>query len=111
MRSAVVAACVLFWLTPLAASAEETSGDAVYQAECAKCHGADGSGDTPVGKAMKVSSLLDARFASPDAVAMIVKHIQTNGKHAAVKGKLSAEEIEAVAHAVQALAASSQPAE
>ena len=109
MRSAL--AVVLIWLAPLAAAAEEASGEAVYQAECAKCHGADGSGDTPVGKAMKVPSLRDARFASPDAVAMIVKHLQSNEKHAVIKEKLSAEEIDAVAHAVQSLAASSQQAE
>jgi mono/diheme cytochrome c family protein len=110
MRSAIVAAFVVVWLAPLAGKAE-TSGEAIYQAQCAKCHGVDGSGDTPVGKAMKIPSLRDARFAAPDAVAMIVEHLETSEKHAAIRGKLSAQEIEAVARAVQALAASSQPAE
>ena len=32
-------------------------GAATYKAKCAMCHGADGTGNTPVGKAMKVRSL------------------------------------------------------
>lgn len=108
MRSVLAAVLVVVGLTPLAAAGEEPSGDAIYQANCAKCHGTDGSADTPVGKAMKAVSFRDARFASPDAIAMIVKHLETDPKHAAMKSKLSAEEMEAVAHAVQAIAASSQ---
>jgi mono/diheme cytochrome c family protein len=108
MRSVLVAAFVVIGMVPLSAAAEDSSGDAIYKAECAKCHGADGGGDTPVGKAMKVPSLRDARYASPDAVALIVKNLQTNGKHAAFKSKLSAEQMEAVAHAVQSMAVASQ---
>lgn len=109
MRSALIAAFALVCLLPVAASAEE--GDAIFQAECAKCHGADGSGDTPAGKAMKVTSLRDARFAPPDAVAMIVEYLETNARHAAVRGKLSADQLEAVARAVQSLAATANPSE
>ncbi len=32
-------------------------GQASYNAKCAMCHGADGAGNTPVGKAMKLRSL------------------------------------------------------
>ncbi len=35
----------------------QNSGEASYKAKCAMCHGADGSGNTPVGKNMKVRSL------------------------------------------------------
>lgn len=108
MRSIALAVFLVGTLAPLAVAAEDDPGQATFQAECAKCHGADGSGDTPVGKAMKVPSLRDARLAGPDAVEMIVKHLQTHPKHAAVRNKLSAEEMEAVARAVQSLAASSQ---
>jgi len=44
--------------TALAQGAPDT-----YKANCSMCHGADGSGDTPAGKAMKVPS-----FMAPDAV-------------------------------------------
>ncbi len=32
-------------------------GQADYQAKCAMCHGADGEGNTPMGKTMKLRSL------------------------------------------------------
>jgi len=38
---------------------------AVYKQKCASCHGADGKGDTPAGKATKVRS-----FADPEVVKM-----------------------------------------
>lgn len=37
----------------IAASASAQSGEAVYKAKCASCHGADGKGATPAGKATK----------------------------------------------------------
>lgn len=38
---------------------------AIYKTKCAMCHGPDGKGDTPAGKAMKVQDL-----ASPDVQKM-----------------------------------------
>lgn len=35
----------------------QNSGEATYKAKCAMCHGADGTGNTPVGKSMKLRSL------------------------------------------------------
>jgi mono/diheme cytochrome c family protein len=35
----------------------QQSGEATWKAKCAMCHGADGIGNTPVGKNMKVRSL------------------------------------------------------
>lgn len=37
----------------LATSASAQGGEAVYKAKCASCHGADGAGATPAGKATK----------------------------------------------------------
>jgi cytochrome c6 len=53
---AVLAAGLAFCSTPAAADAAAT-----YKAKCAMCHGADGKGDTPVGKKMGAHD-----FASPD---------------------------------------------
>lgn len=53
----------LIFLTALAlvmalpAMAAGPDGAAIYKAKCASCHGADGSGQTPAGKAMKVRDL------------------------------------------------------
>lgn len=35
----------------------QQSGEPTYKAKCAMCHGADGIGNTPVGKSMKLRSL------------------------------------------------------
>jgi cytochrome c6 len=35
----------------------DTPGEATYKAKCAMCHGPDGKGETPTGKAMKVKDL------------------------------------------------------
>lgn len=35
----------------------QQTGEATYKAKCAMCHGVDGTGNTPVGKSMKLRSL------------------------------------------------------
>ena len=37
----------------------QNAGAATYKAKCAMCHGADGLGTTPAGKAMKAASFKD----------------------------------------------------
>ena len=39
---------------------------ATYKAKCAMCHGADGKGDTPVGKKMGAHDFVFARGAEDD---------------------------------------------
>jgi cytochrome c5 len=41
----------------LSASAFASDGAATYKAKCATCHGADGSGQTPMGKKMNLRDL------------------------------------------------------
>jgi cytochrome c6 len=41
----------------MATAAVASDGPALYKAKCALCHGANGSGDTPSGKSMKVKDL------------------------------------------------------
>jgi len=46
----------------------QDSGADIYKAKCAMCHGADGLGATPAGKAMKAVSFKDpANVKAPDA--------------------------------------------
>jgi mono/diheme cytochrome c family protein len=42
------------------AEADNPSAEATYKAKCAMCHGADGKGETPAGKAMKVKDFASA---------------------------------------------------
>lgn len=66
-------------LAAASAPAAEPDGAAVYKAKCASCHGADGRGETPIGKARKVKSLLDPRWAGADAPAAIAKAVREGG--------------------------------
>ena len=79
--------------------------EANYKAKCAGCHGPDGSGSTPAGKAMGVHD-----FHSPDVQKETVAELAdviTNGKNKMPKyaGKLKDDEIKDLAAYVHALGA------
>jgi cytochrome c6 len=79
------------------------SGADIYKAKCQMCHGPDGLGATPAGKAMKATPLN-----SPDSVkktdAELIA-ITTTGKNKmpAYSGKLSDADIKAVVGFVRTL--------
>jgi mono/diheme cytochrome c family protein len=52
-----IALCGL--LSGIAAHAADDATVKVYQTKCAACHGADGSGNTTVGKALKLKDIRD----------------------------------------------------
>jgi mono/diheme cytochrome c family protein len=106
MLSRLAFLAALFALATSAA-AGEPDGAALYQTKCASCHGPDGRGDTPVGKALKIRSLLEPRWAADDAPAAIAKLVREGAPGMpAMASKLSAAEIEAVAKATRDLARS-----
>ncbi|HTW45170.1 MAG TPA: cytochrome c [Acidobacteriaceae bacterium] len=79
-----------------ATAASAQTGADVYKSRCQMCHGADGSGNTPAGKAMKAIP-----FKSPDLVkktdaALIAATESGKGKMPAYKGKLSDAQIKDV---------------
>ncbi len=59
------------WDAPLCA---DTPGESLYQAKCASCHGADGKGETPVGKMYKLRALgsADVQKQSDDELTSII---------------------------------------
>lgn len=59
------------------------AGAAIYQAKCQMCHGADGAGSTPAGKAMKAIP-----FNSPDLIKASDPDLFTATKNG--KGKMPA---------------------
>ncbi len=74
----------------------QASGADTYKAKCQMCHGADGLGATPAGKAMKAIP-----FNSPEILAMsdadlIAATKNGKGKMPAYAGKLSDGDIKAV---------------
>ncbi|MEO8033403.1 MAG: cytochrome c [Acidobacteriota bacterium] len=76
---------------PLVALAD---GAAIYKTKCTPCHGADGAGQTPVGKNLKVRDLRSAE-AQKLTDAEITK-VLTDGKGKMPKSKLAADDMKAV---------------
>jgi mono/diheme cytochrome c family protein len=69
-------------------------GAAIYKTKCTPCHGADGSGQTPVGKNLKVRDLRSAEVQKlTDAE---ITKVMTDGKGKMPKSKLEAADIKSV---------------
>ena len=60
MTISILALLVLFQTNSQAAGAPVGDGGETYKAKCAACHGPDGTGQTAVGKAMKIRDLSSA---------------------------------------------------
>jgi mono/diheme cytochrome c family protein len=107
MQRTLAALFAFAGLAGLAAAADAPlDGAALYNANCATCHGTDGSADTPVGKAMKARVLKSPDFAEIDA-AKVTEVVRNNAKHKAVTGKVSDAELAAIAGHIRKLAGGS----
>ncbi|SRR5579864_4291945 len=58
-RAAVFAMAAVFAISPLAYAQDDAA--ALYKTKCAACHGADGKGETPMGKKLSLKA-----FNSPE---------------------------------------------
>jgi cytochrome c6 len=78
---------------PAMTARAQTGGEALYKAKCVACHGADGKGETAVGKANKVRDLgsADVQAQSDDAIAGLIGN--GKGKMPPYAKSLKAEQI------------------
>lgn len=93
MKKLVIAAVAI----SLAGPALAADAAALYGAKCAVCHGKDGTG-SPAGKKLGAPDLAKSKDEAKIAAAIA----DGKGKMTAFKGKLSPEEIAAVAKYVKA---------
>jgi len=77
---------------------------ALYKSKCAMCHGADGSGDTPTGKAMKVADLRSDPVQKQTDAQLIATTTDGKNKMPAFKGKLSEAQIKDLVKYIRDLA-------
>jgi len=92
IRDSLIAILILCCSGPALAA----DGAALYAKNCAGCHGADGKAESAAAKAMKVPALAGTSL-TPEAV---VAKLKGSDRHKAVAGKLSDEELNAIAHAL-----------
>jgi cbb3-type cytochrome c oxidase subunit III len=85
-------------MTPLSFAQENSSGKKVYDSKCSMCHGEDAKGDTKAGQMTKTPNLITESWKQGTSVAEVVKTLREGlGKMPKYEGKLSEEEIKAVA--------------
>ena len=97
----VAAAFVLAALTAAPALAQD--GGAIYKSRCAMCHGADGTGNTPVGKSMKVRSFKSDEDVKASDATLIKDTKEGVGKMPAYAGKLTDAQIQDVVAYIRTL--------
>jgi len=75
--------------TPLAAQ----DGPTLFKTKCAMCHGADGKGETPMGKKLNVRDLGSPEVQKQTDAELTTIISKGKGKMPAFEGKLTAEQI------------------
>ena len=77
----------------------QSSGEAIYKAKCQSCHGAEGTPNPGIAKAMGVKPASDPSVKSLSEAQMIADTTNGKGKMPAFKGKLTDAQIkDAVAY-------------
>jgi cytochrome c6 len=87
-----------------AARADAAAGAPLYKDKCLGCHGADGSGSTPMGKALKVQDLRKPEIQAKKDAELAASITNGKGKMPAQKGNLSAAQIGQIVDYIRTLA-------
>ncbi len=98
----VLTAALILVAAPAAFAAAD--GAAIYKAKCASCHGADGSGQTPMGKSLKLRDLGSPEVQKQTDQELYNWTADGKGKMPAYKGKLTEAEINTLVAHIRAMA-------
>jgi mono/diheme cytochrome c family protein len=107
MKTIVTIAISLFVIS--APSLRAADARALWDANCAQCHGKDGHADTKMGKTLKAKDLTDPKvqseFTDAKATQSIKEGVKENGKTTmkAFAGKLTDDEVSALVAYVRTL--------
>ena len=96
-RTRILAGAVFGILAGLAAAvfAGDQHPSALFREYCAKCHGEDGTANTPKGRQLMARDFTDDEFQSSKSDADLIKQVTKGGEDMPPFGKkLSAEQIE-----------------
>src|SRR6266496_4306198 len=105
----IIVSLVVSLLAASAMSVHAADAKALWDANCAQCHGANGKADTKMGKTLNAKDLTDpksqASFTDAQAMTAIKEGVKQNGKTTmkAFGGKLSDDDIKALVAYVRTL--------
>lgn len=99
----VLTLCILIAAPSAFAGGGGSDGAAIYKAKCAMCHGADGAGQTPMGKNMKLRDLRSAEVQKQTDAELVKWIADGKGKMPAYKGKLTPADIDALVAFIRTL--------
>ena len=88
-------ATLCFAVSMVAPAFAQSGGADVYKAKCLMCHGANGLGDSPAGKALKAASFKDPAIVKASDAELEGAVTKGKNKMPAYEGKLTAAQIKA----------------
>ena len=94
---------VFFLAAAIVLPAFAQSGPDTYKSKCLMCHGADGLGATPAGKAMKTVSFKDPAVVNTPDAALIAIVKSGKNKMPAYSGKITDDQIKSVVAYIRTL--------
>jgi cytochrome c6 len=101
----LVSMTTLLMLVASMAFASPSPGAAdIFKSKCATCHGADGSGQTAVGKSMKIRDLSSADVQKQSDADLLKIITDGKGKMTGFKAKLSVADISSLVAYIRGLA-------
>lgn len=99
----ILTLCILIAAPSAFAGGGGSDGTAIYKAKCAMCHGADGAGQTPMGKNMKLRALGSAEVQKQTDAELVKWIADGKGKMPGYKGKLTPADIDALVAFIRTL--------
>jgi len=81
----------------------QQTGEATFKAKCAMCHGTDGTGNTQIGKNMKIRSLKSADDIKETDAELLKQTKEGVGKMQGYAGKLTDAQIQDVVTYIRTL--------
>ena len=95
--------CIVSLLAVSTLSFAQKSGADIYKAKCQSCHAADGNGNTPAGKSMKVLPFNAPDIVSASDADLIADTKNGKGKMPAYANKLTDDQIKDVVAYIRTL--------
>ena len=104
-RKLTLASMITLFLFAATIALADASGAAeTFKGKCASCHGADGDGQTPIGKAVKARDLRSAEVQKQSDADLQKAISDGKGSMPAFKTKLSAAEVSSLVAYIRSLA-------